>query len=576
VARPPDQTRTHPVGALLAATAACLLVAGCVHRARIQPKGFDEARSTLSQLEAALQPQRWALVIGVDTYRDPTFRGLRHAADDAREVARVLRDPEAGAFDRVITLTSPEQTTREAILFELSRLRFDLRRQDTFVFYFSGHGTVEFTQDGTPILYLVAADTRASDLWGTGIELGALRAFVNELKPQRKVMILDNCFAGRGKSRISAVTRERLAQNPDPWPSLRESMTQSEAILMASTLGGIAQEDDTLGQGVYTHYLLDALTTDRLEADTNRDGALTAYEAHDYARVKTVEHTGGTQIPEAFFRVLGRAEIFLSGTPNPDAAASAALVYAYGTGPQVAFSLEIDGRPKGSFPKTVAVEPGLHQVTLRNSNGDIVSTGALKFGPGQTYSVGVLLEELEGYRRFFGIETGPSFQVIGPARYVWGDDVMRLGFISGYRVRGGILRGLALSFTLGWNPAYSGLWVDLTDQDLRHLVDFGCRIVLRRPFRQFQLGAGWQASAIYTPPVLADQDSLPSMEQRQYLHTWLTLHQGPVLWQAYALDRHLLLTLEQRASWFAGDFQDSLGRTPNLQLAFSAGLEVGF
>ncbi len=565
------------VQARLLAVFACVAgIAGCVNSAQTRVKGFDEARSTMSQLEAALKPQRWALVIGIDAYRDPTFRGLEHAAEDARSIAAVFKDPDAGAFDRVVTLTAPEQTTREAILFELSRLRFDLRRQDTFVFYFSGHGTVEFTSDGVPILYLVAADTRASDLWGTGIEVGALRAFVNELKPQRKVMILDNCFAGQGKSRISAVTRERLAQTPDPWPTLREAMAQSEAILMASTLGGIAQEDDQIGQSVYTYYLIDALTTDRLEADTNRDGALTAYEAHDYARGRTVEHTGGTQIPEAFFRVLGRAEIFLSGTPNPDAAASAALVYAYGSDAQLAFSLEIDGRPKGNFPRTLPVDPGVHQVAIRNQQGEVVSSGPLKFAPGQAYSVKVLLEELEGYRRFFGLETGPALQLLGPAREVWGPETMRLGLVSGYRVRGGFLRGLALSFSLGWNPAYSGIWVDLTDQDLRHLVDFGFRLVLRRPVHQFQVGAGWQANAVYTPPVLANADADPSIEQRQYLHTWLNVQQGPVFWQAYALDRHLLLTLEQRLSWFGGDFQDSLGRAPNLQLALSLGVEVGF
>jgi len=490
-------------------------------------------------------------------------------------VAAALADPNRGGFDRVITLTSPAETTRDAILFTLSRLRFDLRRQDTFVFYFSGHGTMEHTRDGLPLLYLAASDTYASDLWGTALELGALRAYFNALKPQRKVLILDNCFSGRGKSRINAVTRERLEAGPAPWPSLRERVAQSEAVLMASTLGGVAYEDPALGQGVFTHFLLLGMGVERARADSNGDGALTAYELHDYVRARTVAYTHGKQVPEGHFRVLGRAETYLSGTPMTAPEGGSALVYAYGNEAPIELAMEVDGQPRGSFPRTIPIEPGRREVTLRRKDGSVRAKGMVKVTPGQVYSFGMLLDALEGYRRYFGLELGPAAQLAGPAAEVWGRQAFRLGVISGHRVRDGMFRGLTLGLTAGFNPGYGGVVADLTDRQWRSAFDVGARAVLRRQLGRFQGGVGWQSQLVYTPAVTETRGA-PAYAEAQYLHSWLNLQGGPMLWQAWHIDSHMLVTLEQRLSWFEADFQDSFGAQTNVQLTASVGLEVGF
>ncbi len=561
---------------LLLGTLFCALISsGCVHAPRTT-KGFESSPTTSSVLEDSLRPRRLAIVIGIDEYDDPTFGRLRFARRDAVEMARVLRNPDHGGFDRVVELTAPDDVTRRAILEELRRLRNGLRRQDTLLIYFSGHGSIEVDAQARIRLYLVTTDTRASDLAGTAIDVAALRRFLKELKAQRKVLILDNCFSGSGKSRISATSRAYLSRLPDPWRALEHAAGQTEAVLMASTLGGSAEEDNALRHGTYTYFLLQGLTGNLIEADANGDGAVTAYEAHDYARARTVEHTHGRQVPEGNFRVVGRADVFLSGKPDPELARAAALVYAYGA-TSSAMSLEVDGRRKGAFPRTVSIPTGVHEVRVQNSDGRVVAQGRLAFAEGQVYSLGLLIEELRGYRRFFALESGYIRQLTGEATGVWGRDAPRVGVVSGYRMRGGALRGLTLSFHAGWSTASDGAWTVLADVQRRNVLDLGVHMVMRRSRGRWQGGAGWFASLVYVPALdLPDQVATNQSLAVSASQGWLSFPGGPVVWAGMEMTRNVLLTLEATLPIVGGDFDEDGDSDTNVQARLAMGLELGF
>lgn len=570
---------------LLHATVLLLLLAGCLHADKARPlgsrasesrdKGFREARSTRAELEESFAPQRWAVVIGVPSYADPSWSRLKFATKDADEVARVLKDSRFGRFHRVLIFNTADTTRRDSILFELRRLKNDLRRQDTFVFYFSGHGSLELSRDGTLSYYLAASDTRANDLWGTGIELSALREFLDELRPQRKVMVLDNCFAGSGKSQVGETTFARLRGLQDPFRGASQMLGQSDAVLMASTLGGIAQEDDRLGHGTYTYYLLQALTSSQELADSNSDGAVTVYEAHDFARIRTVERTQNAQVPEGYFRTLGEADMYLSGQPSPALSKASSLVYAYGIERGSGMTLSVDGRAKGTFPRTIPIDPGRRRVTIADGGGRVLADGDLEFEKGRIYPISELMEELQGYRRFLGVEVGGMAQR-GPAEKVWGSSASRVALTSGYRVRQGAFSGLALSLGFGWTPIYTGEWQEISRDESRTLLDAGARLVWRRPLGPLQAGAGWQVQGSYTSEAAPLATSSPlNANALRLLDRWLTLSTGPVLWQGYALNKNLLIGLEERASWFYGSV-DGSGAASSFQGSLSLGVEMGF
>jgi len=253
------------------------LLASCAHGGRSwRDKGFEPAEASVDAVEASFGPRRIALLIGVGTYDDPLFGELHHAQADAEGFAEILESHDYGGFDRVITLTTPVQTTQARILTELASLRTDLRSQDTLLLYFSGHGTMRLGEGKEPLLYLTASDTKARDIGGTALELSELQRFVSRVRAERKALIVDACFHGEGKSRLQPTVLQEI-ERMDAYPTLarRVRLGQSEAHLFATSWGRPAREDDALGHGVYTYHLLEGLTWNQTEADVNHDGLVT-------------------------------------------------------------------------------------------------------------------------------------------------------------------------------------------------------------------------------------------------------------------------------------------------------------
>jgi uncharacterized caspase-like protein len=67
-------------------------------------------------------------------------------------------------------------------------------------------------------------------------------------------------------------------------------------ILAASDVNQVSQEDPSLGHGIFTHYLLEALDA----ADLDGDGAITVREVHFYIQRRVHERSGGVQTPQLY------------------------------------------------------------------------------------------------------------------------------------------------------------------------------------------------------------------------------------------------------------------------------------
>lgn len=374
-----------------------LWLLACLHpRAPIggQNKGLEPAPTTLAALQQARAPRRVALVIGINRYNDPTFPALHHAETDARDLAANLASPVVGGFQEVETLFA-EDTRRDSILDALRAARDTLRRDDVFVVYFSGHGTRTRDLSGLWHRYLVPKDGTAADLARTAIDLAELQAFFSTLAPARKALIVDACFDGEGRSVVGPAE----GALPDmPLVPGMATMGAGEAHLFATSAGRPAREDDALGHGIYTWYLLDAMSWSFSEADVDQDGVLTAWEAHDWARGRTIERTDGVQVPEAAFRVVGEADVVLAGAQDARSRADRALVYLYPSERQSMSGaiLIVDGREKGALPKTIPLSPGRHHLVIREGDGSVAVDGWLSLQGGRSYSVEDIVRLAQG------------------------------------------------------------------------------------------------------------------------------------------------------------------------------------
>lgn len=133
-------------------------------------KIVKETRSLKSVDEYANQ-KRWAIVVGINDYNDQFISDLSKARNDAKGISDMLKNE--GQFDYVFTYT--DDNTRDSayypslnnILTKLEHLTTEIKPEDTFLFYFSGHGI----SDDENKSHLMTADTSISFPFKTSLPL---------------------------------------------------------------------------------------------------------------------------------------------------------------------------------------------------------------------------------------------------------------------------------------------------------------------------------------------------------------------------------------------------------------------
>jgi len=198
---------------------------------------------------------KWALVIGISKFKDPTIN-LQYAAKDAADFADFLVKDANFAPDHVRLLTN-EKATRQTIMSNIgsSWLPRVAGPDDLVMIFFSSHGSPT-TLDSSSVNYLVAYDTDKNDLYPTAINL---QAFAKEIKDripsQRVVLVMDACHSGaavgaKGMFRDIGVDATQVAQGT------------GQMVICSSGGSQSSWESARYKNGVFTHYLLEGFRKD--------------------------------------------------------------------------------------------------------------------------------------------------------------------------------------------------------------------------------------------------------------------------------------------------------------------------
>ena len=343
------------------------LLASCAHRPGSGEKGgvvtvagSDEA------VGRAFAGRRHALVIGINEVDDERWRTLKYAAKDAVDFSNILADPARGAYDSVTLLTSKEETTRERLESAIRALGAQASRpEDVVVLYVSAHGTLARDQAGSLKRYLVTSDADFRRVAETALPIDELSQLLRASGSRRRVIFLATCHSGSGKSLLNAEAEAELASYKGSPVRPLEEASRASIVFSASDWGETAREDDTLENDVYTHFLVEALTG---AGDRNGDGAVTATEAHDFARRRTWAFSLGRQRPSAEILEVGADPVILSGklvrSGQPE-------LYSYA--PRLdGFTLLIDGEERAELPGGAAVPAGGHRIELTKGDNLLV------------------------------------------------------------------------------------------------------------------------------------------------------------------------------------------------------------
>lgn len=160
--------------------------------------------------------RRWAIVVGINDYKKE-ITPLRCAVKDAQAFKRTLIES-AGFMDEDIFLLTSDQTgnrlpEKTNIIRWLSYIRQNVDRNDTFVFFFSGHG-MDMDRDS----YLLTIDSdpyNEETLNASSLMISYLKKIVEGMKVARTILFIDACRNDprSGKGDAKNPLSERFAKN---------------------------------------------------------------------------------------------------------------------------------------------------------------------------------------------------------------------------------------------------------------------------------------------------------------------------------------------------------------------------
>lgn len=202
---------------------------------------------------------KWALVIGISKFRDPSI-DLKYTAKDARDFAALLKSKGYGRFpeDHVHLVTDAEASTRR-IKQELNWLARSAGRNDLVVIYLSSHGTPR-QADIAGVNYIYTADTEVSDqdsLFATALPMVDVVDVVRtRVQARRAVVFLDTCHSGAAlaaglkPSSVTSSTLDRFTQGV------------GRVIIASSQAEQESYESPKIQNGYFTYNLIRALKQD--------------------------------------------------------------------------------------------------------------------------------------------------------------------------------------------------------------------------------------------------------------------------------------------------------------------------
>ena len=243
--------------------------------------------------------ERWAVVIGIDQYRDPSIAQLQYGVADAKVFYEFLIS-KGGVKRSNARLLLNKDATQVNIRRALGDfLKQKALKEDEVVIYYAGHGTTEPEPgaEGGLAKYLVPWDADPKSLFATGIPMEEIDRIFSRIAARKILLVQDTCFSGgaggrtflrRGTTRAATLTDKFLQDL---------SSREGRMILTASDANQLSVESPEVGHGLFTYYLLQGLGG---TADLDSDGAITVREIHLFLQRKVHERSGGNQTPQLY------------------------------------------------------------------------------------------------------------------------------------------------------------------------------------------------------------------------------------------------------------------------------------
>jgi hypothetical protein len=211
-----------------------------------------------------------AIIIGIADYKNLP------RADFANDDARVFYDYAIRALgvraENIKLLVDGDAGQEEIYKAFKTWLPARVRATTDVYVYYSGHGIT--TNDGQS-LYLLPQRTDRDLIEETAIAQSKINAAIQAAKPKSVTIFLDSCYSGVGRTGATLLASAR----PIAIKSTAQAFPAEFTVISASTAEQISSSSNELKHGIFSYYLMRGMEGD---ADTNKDGKITAGEMHTY------------------------------------------------------------------------------------------------------------------------------------------------------------------------------------------------------------------------------------------------------------------------------------------------------
>ncbi len=252
------------------------------------------------------RPKLYILAVGIDDYYDDRWR-LDYAVKDAQAFSTLVGSTQSQLYSEIETvLIRNGEANRKNILIELAKLQRKATPKDWVMIFFAGHAKSDWVYD----YYFLPWDYDHTYPHSTQISEHDLAAHLRGIRG-KKVLILDTCYAGNlANARIRSVGDD-AAPRRLPLADVRAyaerliRIDEGLILLAASSLDQTARESDSLGHGVFTSTLLDALRSPERFANRRYPGALSVNDIRNWIEEEVVSRSRDRQRPV----IAGRADL---------------------------------------------------------------------------------------------------------------------------------------------------------------------------------------------------------------------------------------------------------------------------
>ena len=257
--------------------------------------------------------EKWALLVGINDYPND-ISPLRYCVADVEAFRQALINVAGFKEDKIFLMTDQMRGQMEPtninVIKRLGILSKQIKADDTFVFYFSGHGIVN---DESSFLLAANSDTATVDtLELSAIPLDRVSKILSTVKAQQLLTVIDACRNNpeAGRSDQDNLLSDNFTRGFKIRRSSRNSGTPSvSATLYACNVGERAYEWAEKGHGVFSYYLLEGLNGEAV----NSQGEVTVTGLAEYTQSNVVkwaeEFRGKKQTP--WLSLQGGAKLIL-------------------------------------------------------------------------------------------------------------------------------------------------------------------------------------------------------------------------------------------------------------------------